>query len=218
MEFQVYKRYYLLLSFLIPYMASCGHSSSSLKKNHPIPLHYSQKGVASWYGKDFHGRKTANGEIYDMYKPTAAHKYLPLGSYIKVTNLNNKRSIVVRVNDRGPFVKGRILDLSYMAARKLDIVEEGLAPIKLEVVKLQSRQKINTFYIQLGAFKEYKNAKTIQKKLSSHYPVHFTKYENYDHQCFYRVRIGPYTKLKPVERMLGKLKNMGFTDSFIVAQ
>jgi len=95
---------------------------------------YREKGIASWYGKKFHGRKTATGETYDMYQMTAAHKTLPLPSYVEVTNLNNGRKIVVRVNDRGPFHGGRIIDLSYSAAKKLDIIGKGTGQVEVRAI------------------------------------------------------------------------------------
>lgn len=93
-----------------------------------------QKGYASWYGRKFHGRKTANGEIYNMYKLSAAHKTLPIPSYVQVTNEHNQKSIIVRVNDRGPFIKGRIIDLSYAAAKKLDMLGHGTIPVSIQLV------------------------------------------------------------------------------------
>lgn len=95
-----------------------------------------QTGIASYYGSKFHGRQTANGEIFDMYEMTAAHNTLPFGTKIRVTNLNNNRRVVVRINDRGPFVKGRILDLSYGAALRLGMIESGTAPVRIEVIEL----------------------------------------------------------------------------------
>lgn len=99
---------------------------------------YKERGYASWYGRKFHGRKTSNGEVYDMYKMTAAHKTLPIPSYVRVTNLENKKQAVVRVNDRGPFHKGRIIDLSYAAAWKLGILKKGTALVEVEVVTKES--------------------------------------------------------------------------------
>jgi rare lipoprotein A len=92
---------------------------------------YAERGVASWYGKKFHGRQTSNGERYDMYRMTAAHKTLPLPTNVRVTNLRNGRSVIVRVNDRGPFVKNRLIDLSYAAARELDMITTGTAPVEI---------------------------------------------------------------------------------------
>jgi rare lipoprotein A (peptidoglycan hydrolase) len=94
-----------------------------------------EKGIASYYGEDFHGRTTANGEIYDMYKLTAAHKTLPFGTYVRVTNLSNNRQVVVRINDRGPFVKDRIIDLSVSAAEELMMIVPGTAEVLVEVLK-----------------------------------------------------------------------------------
>jgi len=95
----------------------------------------SQVGMASWYGKKFHGRPTSSGEIFDMHKLTAAHKELPLGTRVRVTNLKNRKSVVVKVNDRGPFVKGRIIDLSYGAAKKIGMVEDGVVKVRVEIVR-----------------------------------------------------------------------------------
>lgn len=94
-----------------------------------------EQGIASWYGNKFHGRKTSNGEIYSMYGMTAAHKNLPIPSYVRVTNLNNGRQIVVRVNDRGPFHQGRVIDLTYAGATKLGFIKQGTAPVRVEVVE-----------------------------------------------------------------------------------
>lgn len=209
---------YRLFLFLSLMCCACGHSSSTLKKNCYVPLHYTEKGIASWYGKDFHGRKTANGEIYDMHKYTAAHKTLPLGSHIRVTNLQNERSIVVIVNDRGPFVKERILDLSYNAARQLDMDEDGLAPIKLEVVQLPKHQKSDAFFIQVGAFTQYENARRMHQKLSPYYQTQLSKYERDGDQNFYRVWIGPYSQLDLINNKLDELKAIGLVNSFIIAQ
>jgi 3D (Asp-Asp-Asp) domain-containing protein len=105
---------------------------------YPLPTAegYSEKGNASWYGPGFHARPTANGETYDMYAMTAAHKVLPIGTHVKVTNLKNNRSIIVRVNDRGPFVSGRIIDLSYTAAETLGMARTGVVPVQVEAVQL----------------------------------------------------------------------------------
>jgi len=110
-----------------------------------VPLGYSETGLASWYGGKFHGRLTANQEVFDMYKPSAAHKTLPLPSYIRVLNHNNNKSVIVRVNDRGPFVEGRIVDLSYAAAKLIGMEKSGLAPVTIEVIKLPDNPGYNTY-------------------------------------------------------------------------
>lgn len=113
------------------------------KRYYPMKsgLGYRKKGIASWYGKKFHGRKTATGETYDMYQMTAAHKTLPLPSYAEVVNLNNGRRIIVRVNDRGPFHHGRIIDLSYSAAKKLDIIGKGTGQVEVRAIDVANYNK-----------------------------------------------------------------------------
>lgn len=99
----------------------------------------STDGIASYYGKDHHGKKTANGETFDMYKLTAAHRSLPFGSRVRVTNLANNRSVVVRINDRGPYIKGRVIDLSQAAAERLEMIEVGIVPVRVEVLESQTK-------------------------------------------------------------------------------
>ena len=123
------------------------------------------EGIASWYGPNFHGKKTSNGEDYSMYKKTAAHKTLPMNTVVKVTNKNNDKSTIVRINDRGPFVEGRIIDLSYTAGREVGIDKTGIAPVTVEILgfqgninTLQTNQtqksvELSKFYVQIGAFR-----------------------------------------------------------------
>ena len=137
-------------------------------------------GDASWYGKDFHGKKTANGETYNMNALTAAHKTLPMNTMVKVTNQKNGKSVVVRINDRGPFVANRIIDMSKEGASRLDFMNQGIAKVKLEILgfagtvasdtsSLTSEQKsvvINDFDVQIGAFRNLSGAKTYQDQFS----------------------------------------------------
>ncbi len=135
----------------------------------PYSAGYREKGVASWYGIPFHGRKTANGDVYDMHKMTAAHRLMPLGTTVRVTNLKNGRSVRVLVNDRGPFIKGRTLDLSFGAAKRLRMVQTGTAPIGLEVIappKTTGRALGNRYTVQVGAFREHSRAKKLAEDLS----------------------------------------------------
>lgn len=129
-------------------------------------------GIASWYGKDFHGRKTSNGEVYNMYEMTAAHKTLPMNTMVKVTNLENSKSIVVRINDRGPFVKERIIDLSHTGANRIDMIKKGTAPVRLEIVGfggvVGDRPGYHSveggeFMVQIGAFRSKERADTFAK-------------------------------------------------------
>ncbi|MCL2792779.1 MAG: septal ring lytic transglycosylase RlpA family protein [Spirochaetaceae bacterium] len=116
-------------------------------------------GYASWYGGKFHGRRTANGEIYNMHQLTAAHKTLPFDTIVKVKNLENGKTTVVRINDRGPFIEGRIIDLSYAAAKEIGMVEAGIVKVALEIIEGDASQAINYVYrIQVGAYRDIRNA------------------------------------------------------------
>lgn len=149
------------------------------KKYYPtkVSVGDSFSGVASWYGKKFHGKKTSNGEYYNMYDLTAAHKTLPMNTMVKVTNLNNNRELVLRVNDRGPFVKSRIIDLSYTAAHRLGVVKNGTAPVHLEILGFsgvittasqgQTSVEGGGFLVQIGAFRRLEGAKTYQARYNN---------------------------------------------------
>ncbi|WP_444943609.1 septal ring lytic transglycosylase RlpA family protein [Microbulbifer sp. ZKSA006] len=178
---------------------------------------YKEVGHASWYGTKFHGRRTANGEIYNMYAMSAAHKTLPLPSYAKVTNLDNGRSIIVRVNDRGPFVHGRIIDLSYTAAQKLGYLDQGVARVEVEALDPASLPAANEVlansdgtaglaedttiklpdntYLQVGAYSNATQAREIRAQLAAaiDYPVAVSSVQR-GGKTFYRVRIGPLTQ------------------------
>jgi rare lipoprotein A len=129
---------------------------------------FRQRGRASWYGKRFHGQKTASGEIYDMYAMTAAHPTLPIPSYVRVTHVGSGRSVVVRVNDRGPFHPGRIIDLSYAAALRLGYIQAGHAEVELESILPGEPQKqaAAAVYVQLGAFSSRENAESLRTRLA----------------------------------------------------
>lgn len=133
---------------------------------------FKEKGYASWYGKKYHGNKTSTGEVYDMYAMTGAHKTLPLPSYVKVTNLKNKKWVIIRLNDRGPFLKDRIIDLSYAAGYKLDIIEKGSELVEVELINPedfieQDKESNNDNYLQVGAFKDFINSQTLLDKINN---------------------------------------------------
>jgi len=149
-----------------------------------------QTGLASWYGSDFHGKPTSNKEIYNMYEMTAAHKTLPFGTRVMVTNLDNGRAAVVRINDRGPFVADRIIDLSYAAARILDMVGPGVVSVKIEILKQKLRGRpIPLYAVQVGSFISKASALELERKLRPKYgEVYVTPYQTAD-QVYYRVRV-----------------------------
>ena len=201
----------------------------------PIPdsKGFKQKGIASWYGKDFHGRKTANGEIYDMYAMTAAHKTLPLGTYVRVRNLENNREVDVRLNDRGPFVRGRIIDLSYTSAKKIGLVGPGTAPVEIIALGAPAQPWDKTkppssyvpvnytkgnFTIQVGAFQKRENAERLKQSLNTKYKnVHITPSDS-GSGILYRVRVGKFTDLNKAAEREASLMDNGFSDAFTVAE
>ncbi|MBN2408463.1 MAG: septal ring lytic transglycosylase RlpA family protein [Candidatus Aminicenantes bacterium] len=154
-----------------------------------------QTGVASWYGEEFHGRRTSSREIYDMNDLTAAHNTLPFGTMAMVTNLNNGQSVVVRINDRGPFVKNRVIDLSYAAARAVDMVGTGTAPVRIEVLSGVSPPMSDLrYFVQAGSFIHRENAVQLRRELSSEFPsIAVTSFRTPFH-VYYRVRIRADTR------------------------
>ncbi len=202
---------------------------------HPLPhsVGFSQKGLASWYGKKFHGRKTSSGEIYNMYGVSAAHKTLPLGTYVKVHNLKNHKKIDVRINDRGPFVRGRIIDLSYGAAKKLGIVGTGTAPVEIIALGRPMARKSSTekapsympidfysgnFTIQVGAFSNPDNAVKLKLKLSRiHKNAHIVN-DRHTKSAPFKVRVGACSTLDQAAKYEAGLIQNGFPDAFIIAE
>jgi rare lipoprotein A len=156
---------------------------------------YKARGTASWYGTKFDGHATSNGETYSLYDMTAAHKTLPIPCYVKVTNLRNGRTAIVRVNDRGPFHSERIIDLSYAAAVKLGFSDQGTASVEIEVIdtdnSAMAKSETARYYLQVGAFKELDSANKLQKSLSSGlgYPVMVAITGQ---STLHRVRVGPF--------------------------
>jgi rare lipoprotein A len=184
---------------------------------------YVERGVASWYGPDFHGGATSSGERYDMYSMTAAHKTLPLPAYVQVTNLQNGRSIVVRVNDRGPFKSNRIIDLSYVAALKLDMVRDGTAMVEVRSVGPASAAPVSAgqvasrhFYAQAGAFADEDNARRLADKLVS---AGFTNVAivaaNSGGRNVHRVRIGPLDTVPAFDAVVARMNAAGFGQAIL---
>lgn len=194
---------------------------------------YVERGIASWYGTKFHGRRTSSGEPYDVYAMTAAHKTLPIPCYARVTNLRNGRSVVVRINDRGPFVEGRIIDLSYAAAKKLGIISSGTGLV--EVRTIDARQPDTAargqdeagaepladsdgrLFVQVGAFADRGNAERLRERLRRVplSPVQIQEFAT-DRSAVFRVRLGPLSDVAEADRMTEKLAQLGLNDARIV--
>ena len=196
---------------------------------------YRERGVASWYGKKFHGRRTSSGETYDMYSMTAAHKTLPLPSYVRVRNLNNGKSVVVRVNDRGPFLNNRLIDLSYAAAARLGIIGTGTGIVEVEALSgNEPASQITAYapepaplpktaaprmYLQVGAFTSRDNAESLKLRLAGAdlKSVHIQN-TDLDATPLYRVRIGPLDSVDESDRLAARVVAQGLPYPIVVVE
>lgn len=194
----------------------------------PRIAHYIKKGIASWYGPGFHGKKTATGEIFDMYEMTAAHKTLPIPSYAQVTNLENNKTVIVRINDRGPYVGNRVLDLSYAAAKKLGIHHEGTGNVEIKAITpLQALPQIQKtaenqhkkVYFQVGSFGSQRKALNLQDKIASHnLPEPTILASGHRKNTLYKVQMGPIKSSENAEKLSYQLAKIGIKDLQIVTQ
>ncbi len=205
---------------------------------------FRQRGVASWYGTKFHGRPTSSGEPYDMYEMTAAHKSLRLPAYVRVTNLENGKSVIVRVNDRGPFVGNRVIDLSYAAAHKIDMTAKGTARVDIEVVGPGQRQAAQSgqigrsedddgrgernwgrdalpnarwgenVFVQIGAFSDAGNAHAVRSRLDRAGIAPVTTEAGH----LTRVRVGPLASQNELDAVIDRLRRLGFYDAKMVVK
>jgi rare lipoprotein A len=170
------------------------------------PTCYSEQGIASWYGSEFHRKPTATGEVYDMYAMTAAHKTLPLGAWVLVTDLDSRRSVRVRINDRGPFVKDRIIDLSYGAAHELGIVEKGTAQVEVlcSFSEATLRDQLG-YWVQTGAYQDPRLARDLAIRLKKDFP----NVRVFSSDAFHHVRIGPFPSEPEANRVKDLLRRSG---------
>jgi rare lipoprotein A len=193
---------------------------------------FHQRGVASWYGTKFHGHRTSSGEPYSMYAMTAAHKTLPIPTYVEVNDLDNGKKIVVRVNDRGPFADGRIIDLSYIAAKKLGIDKAGTANVEIRAIdprtynkphlarkKDSTREPPGQLYLQVGAFTDHKNATQLLTRLVNNTTENvLINRKSEGDENLYRVRIGPLNSESEAQRIRNKLGSLGIDAPQIVVE
>ena len=206
----------------------------------PTSSGYSERGVASWYGQKFHGNLTSNRETYDMYEMTAAHKTLPLPTYVRVRNLSNNKSVIVRVNDRGPFVHNRIIDLSYAAALKLDMITTGTSLVEVEAITFDGppgdrpvrnvttpepqapepdRPKIdeNRIFVQVGAFGSRENAdRRLAALREANILASFVVEDRSVSPALYRVRIGPIRGIVQYDLVVEELESLGISNPYLV--
>lgn len=182
---------------------------------------FRQEGIASWYGPDFHGKRTSSGETYDMHGLTAAHKTLPLGTLVRVRNLQNQRTVDLRINDRGPFVGNRVIDLSYEAARQLGVVGPGTAAVEVVAIGVLAGSPVDlysgNFTFQVGAFASRESAERLRAELNPRFGnAHIVEFDRGD-RLFYRVRVGKCTSLEEATAYEAHLARSGFPGAFAVA-
>ncbi len=180
-----------------------------------VPGEYVEEGVASWYGVPFNGRRTSNGEIYDMHEFTAAHRTLPFNCVVRVTNLNNGKQTEVRINDRGPFVANRVIDLSLSAAQAIEMVGPGTANVRLEILS-GPNPNVGFFAVQIGAFKVRENAERLKTQMEETYPpVTIATYDS-PNGTFYRVRVGRLPSEAAAQNLADKLHEAEQMTTFVV--
>ncbi|MFK5914546.1 MAG: septal ring lytic transglycosylase RlpA family protein [Woeseiaceae bacterium] len=208
----------------------------------PSSQGYRKKGLASWYGKKFHGHRTSSGETYNMYAMTAAHKTLPLPTYVRVTHLENGKSVIVKVNDRGPFHENRIIDLSYSAAKKLGVTAKGTGKVEVVAINPETYKSATTnhsqpyqdkfnrpslistlpvktqfqLFLQVGAFSEEKNSRKLLTRLHRIFKKRQIHSEFISGKNIYRVRIGPLANITEADKLSVFLNNKGIPSTKIV--
>jgi rare lipoprotein A len=186
----------------------------SVETQPAIPGEWVEEGVASWYGAPFDGRRTSNGEIYDMHQMTAAHRTLPFGAVVRVTNLTNGKQTEVRINDRGPFVGNRVIDLSYSAAQAIQMVGPGTASVRLEVIAGPD-PRVGFFAVQVGAFLSQDNAERFRTQFAVRYPATIVTYDS-PNGVFFRVRVGRFPSEDAARQLAADLHSSQQLTTFVV--
>ncbi|PJA78083.1 MAG: septal ring lytic transglycosylase RlpA family lipoprotein [Nitrospirae bacterium CG_4_9_14_3_um_filter_51_5] len=208
----------LILAFLV--MAGCasGHSQTG-----PMISETLQRGVASWYGPSFHGNLTANGEPYDMWALTAAHRTLPFGTRVLVQRVDAGKSVTVRINDRGPFIQGRIIDLSYGAARELAMIGKGTEHVSLRILDSpnsssgqMSNGRSDDYWVQVGSFTTLTQAVSLQKQLANHYPTIRLKTVDLPSGQWHRVQVGTFTSQEQAKSVGTEIEKQFDLDTLLI--
>lgn len=195
--------------------AGCSVPQNKVRVPETAPLRLSQTGIASWYGPGFHGKATASGDIYNQNDFTAAHQTLPLGTRVMVTNLENGSSTEVLINDRGPFAKGRIIDLSHSAAQMLSMVGPGTALVRVDVIEspipLKKIPDAVDYTLQLGSFAQLENARQLRDRAARSFPqVRITPLRSQE-VTYYRVHLGSFTDRRQAEDEARQVAQAGFS-------
>ncbi len=198
---------------ILIYLTGCGLFGK--RAGPEFGVGYEERGLASWYGIEEHGKKTASGETFNMFDYTAAHRSLPFNSLVEVTNLKNDKKVVVRINDRGPFVSGRIIDLSYISAKKIDMLQDGVVPVRIRLVGFAEGLRgsvdwrLYGYYLQVGAFVEkdraYRLLGVLAERVGEKGEVCAVSVGD---KLFYRVLLGPFKKRDEVENLAVKIERI----------
>lgn len=206
----------LTLAAVLVFVTACSSPAPRPVYFPGYPIGYVERGIASWYGPGFHGNQTANGERYDMHKLTAAHRTLPLGSIAVVRSTTSGKEVTVRINDRGPFAKGRVLDLSYAGARTLGILGEGTGQVELRVIGFQGRTADMGFLrVQIGSFAEHRNAQTLLERAQRIYPAGRIQAVDLPDGRRYRVQVGEFKTENQAESAANRLEADLAVQSFV---
>jgi rare lipoprotein A len=187
----------------------------AIERQPAVPGEYVEEGVASWYGVPFNGRRTSNGEIYDMHEFTAAHRTLPFNCVVRVTNLSNGKHTEVRINDRGPFVANRVIDLSLSAAQAIEMVGTGTTNVRLEILS-GPNPNVGFFAVQIGAFKLQENAERLKAQMEETYPPATIATYDSANGTFYRVRVGRLPSEAAAQNLADKLNEAEQMTTFVV--
>jgi rare lipoprotein A len=200
----------IIFTFMIAVLLS--GCAKKVKMATPPKIGSSETGVASWYGYPYHGRRAANGEVYDMEKLTAAHRTYPFDTWVRVTNLSNERTVDVRIQDRGPFVKGRIIDLSHAAAREIDLLGAGITKVRLTVIAAPKNivNQRELYAVQVGAFKDRKRAVALSEEMHQQYGFARVIERGADPPV-YRVVVGEYETMQQAQTIADQIRVGGRT-------
>lgn len=211
----------LCLMVCFVFLGGCfGHYQTSPSLD-PVHVTSAERGLASWYGPSFHGKPSASGERYDMWALTAAHQTLPFGTWVHVQKISTGETVTVRINDRGPFIKGRIIDLSYAAARELTMIGEGTAEVALTILGSQnasipSQEANQHFWVQAGAFAALTEAMTLRERLAQDYPYVRVKTVNLPSGEWHRVQVGTFPSRQTAQAVSNTLEKEFGVQSLIV--
>ena len=215
----------IILVAAVVALSGCGHkkrarvTTPSGPSRHPVVVQtgHTEEGIASWYGHPYHGRTAASGEIYDMEKMTAAHRTLPFNTWVRVYDLDNNRTTEVRITDRGPFVGGRIIDLSHAAARELEMIGPGVARVRIEVIATPPNAAPGLFAVQVGAFRDRANAERLRSQMEARYGS-ARLLQRAENPAVWRVLVGAETSEDGANRLAERIRqdSVEKTSAFVV--